>query len=132
MPPLTPNHPVVQRAKMRRPIVEAMDAIPGLNRDALLRKLEELTHAKRTVVAAYKGEITDSMEVEDPKEQRQAVALALQLRDEFPAKQVQVQGAMRIEQLHDVALQLSAMPAEELRVLEAQAIQELAPAALPE
>jgi hypothetical protein len=109
-------------------IRQAMDAVPGLTRDALLKQLSRLTRAKRAIVIQDQGQVTDILYVEDHAIQRAAVRDAMELRGEFPAKQVQLEGRFSVESSHPLVGELSRLQgAGELTKAELLALAGVAP-----
>ena len=113
------NQPVATRADraLRAGIAARMDAIQSLQEDVLLGQLSALTMADRTVLAARNGRFTDERKVEDNVTRLKALELALQLRNAFPAKQLEVTGQVRVEQLYELAVRMETLPIAQLREL---------------
>lgn len=119
-----PAHPrdVLQKAAQGA-VAAAMDRL-GLTQEALLENLRRVAFgATRTIHASHNGKITDTLEVDDHMARLAATDRALQLRGAYPAKQFELNGAVKVESLHELTVQLQALPIEELtRLVDAEAL----------
>lgn len=103
---------------MRQSIAARMTQIPGLAESALLIRLAGLTHAMRSVVVPTLGGDHQVIEVPDERVSLSAVREALVLHNVYPARQIDISGQIRVEQLHELSERMAkALTKAELREL---------------
>ena len=126
------NQPPVPRrsAPRQRATTSAMErrleGTTGMELDVLLRGLARQTKAKRAIYTAKDGRITDIQYVPDNHARYLAITTGLTLWNAFPAKQVSLDGTVRIEQLQAVLVGMRELPTDQL-----DALADDAPLALP-
>ena len=114
-------------------LVAKMDTIDGLTEIALLDRLSHLAHMATKRAIVYKdGHEVLRTEIEEPAVQLAATKEALQLRAAYPAKQVELTGSIKVEELHELAVRFEELPADRLaQIVDAEAVVAL-PAAVAE
>ena len=106
-------------------IADYLRQFPAFQPEAIRGRIEAQLNATRTVVAITRGEITDTLEVPDFHERRQAINMVLMLDNQYPARQLQIDQSVRVEQLHDLSLQFASLPVERMIELTAIPVEEV-------